>query len=190
MIAIWKDIAGYEGLYQISTMGEVRRILDNGQYRMMRVFVRKTKKGTLYLVKLTKNSKGKSEKLWKLMALTFLGPVPKGCVPYHKDGCASNNTLTNIAYIDQKQLGQMIGGENHKPVAQINNVSEIVKFYPSARKAAQENYISYSALLSRCNGKCKSIFAPDGYAYAWEDDTKRVELIINTIKGDLADGIK
>lgn len=29
--------------------------------------------------------------------------------------------------------------------------------------------MSYQTIASRCNGKVKSAFAPDGYAYAWED---------------------
>ena len=30
--------------------------------------------------------------------------------------------------------------------------------------------MSYQTIADRCNGKCKSAFAPDGYAYAWEDE--------------------
>lgn len=29
--------------------------------------------------------------------------------------------------------------------------------------------MSYQTIIDRCNGGCKSAFAPDGFAYAWED---------------------
>ena len=29
--------------------------------------------------------------------------------------------------------------------------------------------MSYQTIIDRCNGKVKSAFAPDGFAYAWED---------------------
>ncbi len=29
--------------------------------------------------------------------------------------------------------------------------------------------MSYQTIIDRCNGKCKSAYAPDGYAYAWDD---------------------
>ena len=29
--------------------------------------------------------------------------------------------------------------------------------------------MSYQTVMDRCNGKVKGAFAPDGYAYAWDD---------------------
>ena len=48
---IWKDIKGYEGLYQVSNKGEVKRIGKNKNlYKSLR---------TYYGVKLSKNNKKK-----------------------------------------------------------------------------------------------------------------------------------
>ena len=57
----------------------------------------------------------------------------------------------------------------------------IVDVYSSARKAARENYMSYQTIMDRCNGKCKSAFAPDGYAYAWEDSEVSMKHALNKI---------
>ena len=57
-----------------------------------------------------------------------------------------------------------------KTVAKINCYGEIEDVYSSAREAARKNYLSYQTVIDRCNGKCKMAYAPDGYAYAWEDD--------------------
>ena len=54
-------------------------------------------------------------------------------------------------------------------MAKIDSNGEIVDVYTSARQAAKSNFMSYQTVIDRCNGKCKSAFAPDGYAYAWED---------------------
>ena len=104
------------------------------------------------------------------MAKTFLGKCPDGYVPYHKNGCKNDNYINNIAYISKKKLGKLVGAKaKRRPVAKIDNNGEIVDVYSSARQAARENYMSYQTVIDRCNGKCKSAFAPDGYAYAWED---------------------
>ena len=42
--------------------------------------------------------------------------------------------------------------------------------------------MSYQAVIDRCNGKVKSAFAPDGFAYAWEDDEKSIARIIRMIE--------
>lgn len=51
--------------------------------------------------------------------------------------------------------------------------------YRSAREANRQNYISRQSVTDHCNGqrtrdgkpeKLKSVFAPDGYAYSWDDE--------------------
>ena len=123
------------------------------------------------VVKLTRDGKAKEEIVISVMARTFLGPRPEGHVPYHKNGIQSDNYINNIAYISKKDLGKLTGkNSRRKPVAKINKNGEIIEFYSSAREAARKNYMSYQTVIDRCNGKCKSAFAPDGYAYAWEDE--------------------
>lgn len=54
--------------------------------------------------------------------------------------------------------------------------------YQVDREAARENYMSYQTIIDRCNGKCKSAFAPDGYAYAWEDSEVSMKHAIRNIE--------
>ena len=54
-------------------------------------------------------------------------------------------------------------------VAKIDSTGEIVEVYPSAREAGRQNYMASQTIIDRCNGLRKSAFAPDGYAYAWEN---------------------
>ena len=68
----------------------------------------------------------------------------------------------------------------------IDGTGEIVEVYSSAREAAKQNFMSYQTVIDRCNGKCKSAFAPDGYAYAWED--KEISMRNAIRKIELANG--
>src|SRR5688572_11930976 len=72
----WKDVPGYEGLYQVSDLGRVRSMSND-----------KTKKGRLlkftlnneyYNVSLYKAKKLKTMRVHKLVAMAFLGHVPDG----------------------------------------------------------------------------------------------------------------
>ena len=170
MIETWRDIPGYMGKYQVDQEGNVRRVFPSGKTRKMTPYYKKVSSGKKLIVKLTINGNSKEETLLSIMAKTFLGKCPDGYVPYHKNGCKNDNYINNIAYISKKKLGKLVGAKaKRRPVAKIDNNGEIVDVYSSARQAARENYMSYQTVIDRCNGKCKSAFAPDGYAYAWED---------------------
>lgn len=168
MIETWKDIPGYEGKYQIDKEANVRRVFASGRTRAMSPYHRKMSGSQRLVVKLTRE-KPKEEVLMRLVALTFLGPPPEGYVPYHKNGCQSDNYLNNIAYISKWDLGRLTGASSRRrPVAKLDADGEIVEVYPSAREAARRNYMSCQTVTDRCNGKTKSRLAPDGYKYVWD----------------------
>ncbi len=183
MIETWKDIPGYDGKYQADREGNIQRVFHSGKTRLMKPYHKKMQGSQRLVVKLTKNGKAKEEIVISIMARTFLGPVPDGCVPYHKNGCQSENHINNIAYISRSELGKLTGAmSGRQPVAKIDSDSQIVEVYSSAREAARQNYMSYQTVIDRCNGKCKSAFAPDGYAYAWEDSEVSMKHAIRKIE--------
>jgi hypothetical protein len=111
-LEVFKDILGYEGIYQVSNFGNVKslaREIDNGSGK----FISKEKilkpgkdGGGYYQVVLCKESKAKTMRIHVLVAMAFLSHVPDGTrriVPDHKDGDKSNNTLSNLELITQRQ---------------------------------------------------------------------------------------
>lgn len=183
MLETWKDIVGYGGKYQVDREGNIRRVFPSGKTRPMTPYHKKMSGSKRLVVKLTINGKAKEEILLQIVAKTFLGECPEGCVPYHKNGCQLDNYVNNIGYISREELGRMTGvNSKRQPVAKIDSNGEIVEVYSSARKAAKENYMSYQTVIDRCNGKVKSAFAPDGYAYAWEDSEVSMKHAIRKIE--------
>lgn len=180
MINDWQDIKGYGGKYQVNMQGKVRRVFASGKTRILTPYHKKMSGSQRLVVKLTNDGKSKEIILMQIVARTFLGEPPKGYVPYHKNGLQSDNFVNNIAYISREELGKKTGGGSRRqPVAKINQDGEIVEVYTSARECARQNYMSYQTIIDRCNGKCKSAFAPDGFAYAWEDSEVSIR---NTLK--------
>ena len=167
MKSYWKDIEGFDGKYQISKDGNVKTIKSNGKLIILKPYFNSAGN---YIVRLTKNNKRKEYTIIGLMAKTFLGPAPKGYVPHHKNKMKTDNYIGNIEYISRRELGLIYGkSSGRRPVAQINNKGEVVNFYSSAGEAARKNHLSKTTVTERCNGQRKSLFAYDGFAYAWED---------------------
>lgn len=76
-----------------------------------------------------------------LIARTFLGPVPDGAVPYHKNGMQSENHINNIAYIPRQELGKLTGySSRNKIVVKLDSCGQDVEYYRSAREAAKKNF--------------------------------------------------
>lgn len=113
MEEIWKDVVGYEGLYQVSNKGNIRskdRLYNTPYLKNVQVVIRK---GTSikprpdrygYLtVRLKKNSKGKTFTIHKLVALAFIENVSgKTCID-HINGNRTDNRVENLRWVTIKE---------------------------------------------------------------------------------------
>lgn len=98
-IEIWKSIPGYEGLYEASDMGNFRSI-KNGIIKILkpRFF------WTGYVsIQLSKNSKHKTFTGHKLVWLAFNGEIPDNYVIDHIDMNKSNNNLSNLRLLTNRE---------------------------------------------------------------------------------------
>jgi hypothetical protein len=123
---IWKDIAGYEGYYQVSSSGNVRSldIMVNNKHsqrlRKGRVLRPGTGNSGYYFVNLSKKQAHKCKDVHRLVALEFLGYENSHLTVNHKDGNKLNNNLDNLEFITQsannwhkiKVLGKGLNRDN------------------------------------------------------------------------------
>ena len=128
---IWKDIEGYEGLYQVSNLGRVQSLYGKGR-------ILKQSNSTVYPhVSLSKNGQSTTFSVHRLVGLAFV-PNPENKPEInHKDGDKNNNVASNLEWItaseNQKHsvsIGLKASGEqvkNHKLSAK--DVYEIRSLY-------------------------------------------------------------
>lgn len=95
MKEIWKDIKGYEGLYQVSNFGRVKR---NGRILKVRV----KRKGYLGVV-LYNNSEPKHYTIHRLVAEAFIPNPENKPQVNHIDEDKTNNTVANLEWVTAKE---------------------------------------------------------------------------------------
>jgi len=96
----WKDIPGYEGLYQVSSFGNVRSLnyRRTGQVKLLKP---STSKNGYHHIILSKNLKQKGFCTHQLVAITFLNHTPDGfnLVINHIDHNKLNNNINNLEIV-------------------------------------------------------------------------------------------
>lgn len=104
MKEIWKDVVGYEGLYQVSNLGRVKSLerIDNlNHFRKGKILIQHIYNGYLY-VSLCKNGKIKMYRVHRLVAQAFI-PNPNNLPQVnHKDENKTNNCVLNLEYCDAR----------------------------------------------------------------------------------------
>ena len=107
MEEIWKDIDGYDGVYQASSFGRLRRVRhDDFRHMSKRLGILKLRRGPRYdLASFCHHGKRTNASLHTIIARTFLS-VPPCCptckTPYdvnHIDENTHNNRADNLEYV-------------------------------------------------------------------------------------------
>jgi hypothetical protein len=114
MEEIWKDVLGYEGLYQVSNMGLVRsvdrHVNSGGIENEDRVSLKKgkilscspTKRGYTR-VNLSRESKTSQVTIHRIVAIAFLEPIEGKLNVNHINGIKEDNRACNLEFVNQRE---------------------------------------------------------------------------------------
>ena len=105
-LEIWKDVVGYEGMYQVSNLANVRsvsHVRSNGSVVEARL-IKNTLHGSGYVIVQIRNRDGKkfAKYLHHVVAAAFLGRRPENMDCCHNDGNRLNNVPSNLRYDTRK----------------------------------------------------------------------------------------
>ena len=165
----WKPIKDYEGLYEVSNLGEVKRLNYRRTGKEKLLSPGKNRKGYLYIA-LWKNGIGKYFKIHRLVYSAFVGEIPEGLQCNHIDENKENNRVDNLNLMTSKEnnnwgthnarvAAAMINhSQKSKPVEAIDKITgRVVYSFPSINEAHKQGFNQGN--ISQC---CRNRFNRPG----------------------------
>lgn len=170
----WRDIEGYEGMYQISNAGRVKSFKYKSP-RIMKPHYDKRGYGRLIL---RKDGRDVPNLVHRLVARAFISNPYDLPEVNHKDENPRNNLSTNLEWCDKKynnnygtkiargvanRDSKAIGEKNSLTVLQYSLDGELLKEWESANVCKKELGYDNSAIAKCCRGNTKT-----SYGYVWK----------------------
>lgn len=179
---IWKDIEGYEGLYQISNFGRVKSLsrlnhCGHKGSKPLRIneYIRKpqiTPKGYLN-IKLSKDGVSTSYQIHRLVGQAFI-PNPNNLPQInHIDEVKTNNIVNNLEWctnLQNARHGDVIerrGNSIKRPILEFNMIGEFVGKHDSSTNVAVARGHGTNGIYRCCNGYQKTAY---GSIWRYVDD--------------------
>lgn len=178
MEEIWKDIAGYEGLYQVSNLGNVKS-LNWGRHGFPRTLTPKVSNSGRLAVQLSKFGEVKYYLIHRLVASAF---IPNPC-DYneinHIDENPVNNRVDNLEWCDhlynvrcylanhpsyhkERKSSSNYGKRLALQIEQLDQDGQVVRRWKNSREIVKETGMSDWSISECCRGKRKS-----AYGFKW-----------------------
>lgn len=160
---IWRDVVGYEGLYKVSTEGNIKSIRRN------KLLSPDTGRNGYKRVSLYKNKTIKHYSVHRLVAQAFI-PNPNNLPQVnHKDEDKSNNCVSNLEWITHKdnciygtRLERM-SKTRSKPIIQLSLEGDFIREWNSTREAAK-----FIGCFRQNINNCLRGVTKTAYGYKWK----------------------
>ena len=182
----WRDIPGYEGLYQVSNLGRVKslkRPTRHGTFTYKQIILKPRIKRGYYVVYLYKDKEVTNFPVSRLVASAFIPNPDNKPEVDHIDTNRLNNNVENLRWVTRSEnmnnpltkLHQMESMRNNiklsRAVVQLTLDNEIVAIYPSAKEVQRSTEFVQSQVSHCCNneyGKKKNIYKDYKWMYKTE----------------------
>lgn len=151
---IWKNVTGYECLYQVSNLGRVKSLPRNGTIKKERILKTYFDKDNYEIVTLSKNNINKKRRVHRLVAEAFLPNPNNFPVINHKNHNPKDNNVNNLEWCTEEYNAKY--SHKKRTVYQYSLNGELINIWESPIDAAKFLQLDNKIVSLACNGKIKT----------------------------------
>lgn len=160
MNEIWKNISGFNGLYQVSNLGNVRSRYNNNFEGLVysKILKQKTTKYGYKTVDLCIFGKRHHCSVHRLVASAFIENPYNLPIINHKDECKANNAAENLEWCTQRynvNYGYGYKARN-TPVCQFDLSGVLINKWESMKDAEAATGVKYQSIHRCCKNRRNS----------------------------------
>lgn len=190
---IWKDIEGYEGLYQVSNMGRVKSLERNvvggrgGLYKIEEKILTPCNRNGYSSVSLSKDGVITTHSIHRLVATAFIHNPNNFPMINHRNEIKNDNRVENLEWCTHKynmnygtinkRRGESLGyGKNNlcsKSILQFTKKGDFIRKWDCSMDIERELGFDNSNITKCCNGK-KHFLSAYGFKWGYADDYERI----------------
>ena len=172
---IWKDIEGYEGIYQVSNLGRVRSLdrhiikphpkngVPTKYFQRGRIIITHPGRNEYIKVMLKNEGTKKNFMVHRLVAKSFVSGYFEGADVNHKDCNRMNNQADNLEWVtrienlmyhtpNNETPMEQIHKSQRKPVIQMTIDGDFIREWPSIHSVHKELRIDSKSIKGCCDG--------------------------------------
>ena len=162
MKEIWKDVVGYENLYIISNLGNIKRIKEN-KISIPKMYIDKDGYVIVYLYK---NRKGIHARMHRLVAQAFISNPKNKPQVNHKNGIKNDNRVENLEWCSVRENiwhSIYVLKKRYKKIAKYSRNGEKIEIYESIIQAGELNNIKPQHIW-----RCANNIRKSAGGYVWK----------------------
>lgn len=158
----WQSITGYEGLYEVSNFGRVRRLLSRTSGKAGAILKPQLNSNGYHHVILYKNKAKWCVRMHILVMMAFVGDCPTGMEVNHIHGIKTDNRLSELEYVTHSEnIKHRYSVLGHKPTVVCGESRANSKLkevdVKAIRSEFKAGFVSKSELARRYNVNHKTI---------------------------------
>lgn len=161
---MFKDVVGWEGLYQVDESGTIMSKARNGNGYKAHTMSKSTDSDGYQVVKARNGTRVYTLKVHRIVATAFLPNPDNKPQVNHKDGDKQNNNVSNLEWVTAsenirhaKALGLQCACPNRVRVAQYDaKTSNLIGVYPSLRAAEEKTGVGWTGISAVIRGQRKT----------------------------------
>lgn len=166
----WRSVPGYDGQYQCSTEGRIRRKV-NENWEIVQPMENQGGRKSYYTIWMKRpDGEWEEKSLLRIVAGTWYPDKMKSDLDViHRNGLHSDNSAYNIKFVSRAdRMRIQTAGHTRRATVRVDHTGKVIAIYASMQAAADATGWNYATIRRHCHGSVQRLL-PDNTTFRFSE---------------------